>query len=337
MYTYLEDELRKTNPIGYYSRIVYAFALNTLNTLLGVDGEEEKGSASGGDELNAYAVLAEWDKTIRPISIEQNKLLKVDNSLPAAMTWAEDSNIEVARQLEERLQANYKQIRKEINEVFDSVHSETGFVYKDIDEGQSILVQGNPGFTSVAVKFFYKYSEEANRKLPTLHDITLDFKYEIVSMIISCMWPQVAGAGAGADRPPVELVSHTGYTSGMMIHHFGIEIPEGDSYLNIEGKNFKWVEGRGSVWDDKLQHSAWNRNDTHRRIIINTGILREFPEDLHIANRDLFMNMSESKHVAGIQKFMKVENDYAYALEEGMRRREAREEREKGGMKEGEL
>jgi beta-hydroxylase len=61
---------------------------------------------------------------------------------------------------------------------------------------------------------------------------------------------------------------HTGDDFGFLRMHLGIQVPEGDIGLRVQGEDIKWQTGRAFIFDDSLLHEAWNRTDQDRVVLI---------------------------------------------------------------------
>jgi aspartyl/asparaginyl beta-hydroxylase (cupin superfamily) len=50
--------------------------------------------------------------------------------------------------------------------------------------------------------------------------------------------------------------------------HLGIKVPHGDCGLKVGGETRHWQEGQCLVFDDSLQHEAWNHIAQPRIVLI---------------------------------------------------------------------
>jgi aspartyl/asparaginyl beta-hydroxylase (cupin superfamily) len=67
---------------------------------------------------------------------------------------------------------------------------------------------------------------------------------------------------AGTQIPP-----HTGVTNTRSIVHLPLIVPPGCG-LRVGSETREWVPGRAWVFDDTIEHEAWNRSDTPRGVLI---------------------------------------------------------------------
>ncbi len=83
----------------------------------------------------------------------------------------------------------------------------------------------------------------------------------------------ITTAGFSVLRPGTEILPHVGYTDEVLRCHMGIEVPTGDCFLEVNGEKRNWVEGECFIFDDTVEHSAWNRTDSDR-VVFLVDILR---------------------------------------------------------------
>jgi aspartyl/asparaginyl beta-hydroxylase (cupin superfamily) len=67
---------------------------------------------------------------------------------------------------------------------------------------------------------------------------------------------------AGSHIPP-----HTGVTNVRSIVHLPLIVPDGCSF-RVGGETREWRVGEAFVFDDTIEHEAWNRSDQDRAILI---------------------------------------------------------------------
>ena len=67
---------------------------------------------------------------------------------------------------------------------------------------------------------------------------------------------------AGTHIPP-----HTGVTNTRVIVHLPLIVPP-DCAFRVGGETREWVPGKAFVFDDTIEHEAWNRSDTPRAVLI---------------------------------------------------------------------
>lgn len=63
------------------------------------------------------------------------------------------------------------------------------------------------------------------------------------------------------------IPAHTGVTNVRSVVHLPLIVPEGCEF-RVGGETRSWVEGRAFVFDDTIEHEAWNRSERDRAILI---------------------------------------------------------------------
>ncbi len=68
--------------------------------------------------------------------------------------------------------------------------------------------------------------------------------------------------------PGTDIKAHRGPINLRLRCHLGIKVPEGDCGLKVGGETRKWQEGKCLVFDDSLEHEAWNHTKEPRVVLI---------------------------------------------------------------------
>jgi aspartyl/asparaginyl beta-hydroxylase (cupin superfamily) len=68
-------------------------------------------------------------------------------------------------------------------------------------------------------------------------------------------------------EPKTRIPSHTGVTNTRLTVHLPLVIPPGCGF-RVGGTTREWVAGKAWVFDDTIEHEAWNDSDTPRAILI---------------------------------------------------------------------
>jgi aspartate beta-hydroxylase len=68
-------------------------------------------------------------------------------------------------------------------------------------------------------------------------------------------------------RPGAHIPPHTGVTNVRSIVHLPLIVPP-DCAFRVGGETREWVEGQAFVFDDTIEHEAWNRSNALRAILI---------------------------------------------------------------------
>ena len=69
-------------------------------------------------------------------------------------------------------------------------------------------------------------------------------------------------------RPGTHIEPHRGPTNMRLRCHLGITVPGGDCALRVGDDTRQWQEGKCLVFDDYLEHEAWNHTEQDRIVLI---------------------------------------------------------------------
>jgi beta-hydroxylase len=79
--------------------------------------------------------------------------------------------------------------------------------------------------------------------------------------------PGLTTASFSILTPHTEIFPHTGFTSEVIRYHLGLEIPD-NCAITVEGREFKWQQGKIFKFDDTKEHSAYNRSERDRVVLL---------------------------------------------------------------------
>ncbi len=68
--------------------------------------------------------------------------------------------------------------------------------------------------------------------------------------------------------PGSRLSPHRGPTKALLTCHLGLHVPEGECGLTVEGREAQWEAGRTLIFDDTRHHSAFNRTEEARVVLL---------------------------------------------------------------------
>jgi len=100
--------------------------------------------------------------------------------------------------------------------------------------------------------------------------------------------------------PHTRIPPHTGVTNARLIVHLPLVVPPGCSY-RVGAERREWCEGSAWVFDDTIEHEAWNDSD-EPRIVLIFDVWNCF---LTSAERDLVAAL-----VAGVQEYNEGESPF---------------------------
>jgi beta-hydroxylase len=79
--------------------------------------------------------------------------------------------------------------------------------------------------------------------------------------------PGLMTAGFSALEPGGHILPHVGYTPKVLRCHLGLVVPK-DCTLRVGSETRAWQEGRCLIFDDTLEHEAWNRGSSTRIVLL---------------------------------------------------------------------
>jgi len=88
--------------------------------------------------------------------------------------------------------------------------------------------------------------------------------------------PTHGAAGFSILKPGTRIQPHNGYRGRFLRCHLALTVPEGDCGLKVAGETRRWQEGKVLIFDDRVEHEAWN--DTAReRVVLLIDFIPEEP------------------------------------------------------------
>lgn len=135
--------------------------------------------------------------------------------------------------------------------------------YKGLNSGK--------GWSSLSALFWgLKISDIVAKKCPILYTELLK-----VPGIVSISFSRL--------EPYTNISEHHGETNAIIRCHFGIEVPASlpECGMQVAGEEKGWEEGKWVFFNDAQYHSAWNKNDK-RRILLIIDVIR--PEFISLEN-----------------------------------------------------
>lgn len=80
--------------------------------------------------------------------------------------------------------------------------------------------------------------------------------------------PGLTTAGFSRLAPGTHIQPHVGYTSAVLRCHLGLVVPDEGCALRVGEDTRTWAEGRCVVFDDTVEHEAWNRSGSDRIVLL---------------------------------------------------------------------
>lgn len=76
--------------------------------------------------------------------------------------------------------------------------------------------------------------------------------------------------------PKSFLRPHNGKFMNYLRCHIGVDIPTGDCGIKVNGSSAVWQEGKILVFNEALEHEAWNNTDHYRTVLIFDFIPQDY-------------------------------------------------------------
>lgn len=95
---------------------------------------------------------------------------------------------------------------------------------------------------------------------------------------------QVTSAMFSMLKAGSRIARHRGPYLGVIRCHIPLLVPTGDCGICVAGEVFRWQHGIPLVFDDTLEHEAWN-STKEDRVVLFLDFVRPFPFPLNILNR----------------------------------------------------
>jgi aspartyl/asparaginyl beta-hydroxylase (cupin superfamily) len=79
--------------------------------------------------------------------------------------------------------------------------------------------------------------------------------------------PNLLTAGFSSLEPGTHIAPHTGYPDGVLRCHLGLIVPDGCG-IRVGPETRHWSEGKCLIFNDELEHEAWNRGVSTRVVLL---------------------------------------------------------------------
>ncbi|MGW1062139.1 aspartyl/asparaginyl beta-hydroxylase domain-containing protein [Micromonospora rubida] len=80
--------------------------------------------------------------------------------------------------------------------------------------------------------------------------------------------PGLTTAGFSRMTTGTRIKPHEGWVTTVYRAHLGLVVPEGDCALRVGSQTRRWHEGRTFVFDDPVEHEAWNHTGETRTVLL---------------------------------------------------------------------
>ncbi|WP_323373648.1 aspartyl/asparaginyl beta-hydroxylase domain-containing protein [Plantactinospora alkalitolerans] len=83
-----------------------------------------------------------------------------------------------------------------------------------------------------------------------------------------CRVPGLTTAGFSRMAPGTHIKPHEGWVTTVYRAHLGLVVPDGDCALRVGSQTRPWQEGGLFLFDDTVDHEAWNYADSSRTVLL---------------------------------------------------------------------
>lgn len=146
---------------------------------------------------------------------------------------------------------------KDLRKAYDAIKHEFQHTVEEsayIDWPEKFLY--NEGWNIFGLRYQGQDFQDAHRLCPTLS--ALIYNHDTL----------ISSAGFSILRPGTIIKPHVGYTEDVLRCHLGIEVPAGNCMLKVGDTSTKWQEGEVIIFDDTIEHEAWNKTNETRIVLL---------------------------------------------------------------------
>ena len=112
------------------------------------------------------------------------------------------------------------------------------------------------------------------------------------------MIPGISTSGFSSLAPGTHITAHVGYSKAVLRFHLGLIVPD-KCTLRVGNQTRNWQEGKCLIFDDTVEHEAWNLGNKTRIVLL---IDFKNPE-VTLNNQSQVTCSSEVKQVIGKLKY----------------------------------
>lgn len=96
--------------------------------------------------------------------------------------------------------------------------------------------------------------------------------------------PEITSAAFSVLEHGTHITPHRGVYSGVLRCIIPLIVPDGDSGIRVGDKVYHWQVGKPLLFDDTIEHEAWNRT-SERRVALLIDYVLPLPQPLAAINR----------------------------------------------------
>jgi aspartate beta-hydroxylase len=151
------------------------------------------------------------------------------------------------------------------DEFLQILHTEEGFVPyisypPDVPQNQFAELNNSPRWSAFHLYKMGRLIEENAARAPVTMRLLADAPQpDLPARTPSAMFSLL--------KPKTRIPPHTGVTNVRLVTHLPLIVPEGCGF-RVGNDTRQWVPGRAWVFDDTIEHEAWNDSDKLRVVLI---------------------------------------------------------------------
>ncbi len=93
-------------------------------------------------------------------------------------------------------------------------------------------------------------------------------RFPLTATLLERLVPTHGAVAFSVLAPGTHIRPHTGRAGPYLRCHLGLEVPQGDCGLRVGSETRSWIAGELLVFDDRLEHEAWNRTSQRRVVLL---------------------------------------------------------------------
>lgn len=109
--------------------------------------------------------------------------------------------------------------------------------------------------------------------------------------------PGITTAGFSSLAPGTHILPHSGLSTAILRCHLGLIVPN-DCGIRVGNQTKKWQEGKCLIFNDMVEHEAWNNSNFHRIVLLVDFQKPNLPRN--------FFNLKELPQIAQIMKQLEI-------------------------------
>lgn len=96
--------------------------------------------------------------------------------------------------------------------------------------------------------------------------------------------PDITSVAFSVLEPGTHITPHRGVYAGVLRCIIPLIVPDGDCGIRVGDKVYHWQVGKPLLFDDTIEHEAWNRTE-ERRVALLIDYVLQLPQPLAAINR----------------------------------------------------